>query len=103
MRATVLFTLCSAFTTAVMATTLDVKPCYYGDSCETYEYWEGTTWQKGQCVNFATGMASFKVYNAHSYCQLFTSSNCEGGVWNDNIDNTWFNSDIGWLWSFKCI
>jgi hypothetical protein len=103
MRPIFLFTLCSALATTASATThVYVKPCYYADSCETYEYAQGVLWEIGQCSNFPRGMASFSVYDVPSYCRFYSGSNCEGSAWTVNIDNTWFNSNIGWIWSFKC-
>ncbi|KAF9886544.1 hypothetical protein FE257_011316 [Aspergillus nanangensis] len=89
------------FATSALASTLYTKPCYCGDSCETYEFDRGQSWTDGACNTLSRGMASFWVYDV-SQCTLYNQGDCQGSTWNTNLNNQCFNSDIGWIWSYRC-
>ncbi|KAJ5876247.1 uncharacterized protein N7529_001831 [Penicillium soppii] len=77
------------------------KPCYSSDSCEQYEYVDGVLWEKGECVSFARGMASYAMWGFGG-CQFFNEGSCAGRSKTDYAPNVWYNSDISWIWSFRC-
>ncbi|KAF9885421.1 hypothetical protein FE257_012943 [Aspergillus nanangensis] len=75
--------LISALSLSFLATTASagaevwVKPCYYADECETYQYDEGFSWQKGNCLSFSRGMASYSQWGS-STCRFYNAGGCTG-------------------------
>jgi hypothetical protein len=88
------------------------RPCYCQDSCLSYIWTEGISWQEGKCFNFNPDASAFSLDSGGGYCRIYNQKDCKGDMVEtscsyipgkeDPIKKCCRNSAINWLKSAQC-